>query len=105
MTRESLLKIRLSFGGDRPYYQKGSQEIKTNEQGEFNIPAQKPNRINITVVAKGWMPQLRNIDLSKPTSPQKFELTKGKKPHLKFVDSKEMPVHKVCVGLKKWRRP
>jgi len=44
----------LVIWGDRPYWQKGSQEIKTNEQGEFNIPAQKPAPLNLTVVAKGW---------------------------------------------------
>ena len=97
------VKDALVIWGDRPYWQQGSQEIKTNEQGEFEMPAQKPEPINVTIVAKGWMPQLRKIDLSKPAAPQKFKLTRGKKLHLRFVDAEGKPVPRVYVGLKKWR--
>ena len=97
------VKDALVVWGDRPYSELGSQEIKTNSDGKFKMPALKSEPINVTIVAKGWMPQLRKIDLSQPIKEQTFKLTKGKKLHLKFVDPNGKPIPKVYVSLKKWR--
>ncbi len=94
----------LVIWGDRPYWEKGSQEIKTNSDGEFHIPAQSKSKpLNVTVVAQGWMPQLRKFNLAKEGLEANFSMAKGKKLHLKFVDANGDPVPKVRVGLKKWR--
>lgn len=93
----------LVIWGDHPYMQQGSQEIKTGAAGEFKLPAQPAEPLNITVVAKGWMPQMQKVDLANFQGPLKFELTKGKKIHLKFVDTEGNPVPGIYVSLMSWR--
>lgn len=89
--------------GDRPYWEQGSQELKTDSQGNFELPALESKPIRLTVVAKGWMPQLKQIDLASPNSKVKFEMAKGRKLHLRFVDPEGNAVPNVSVSLKKWR--
>ncbi len=90
--------------GDRPYWQQGSQETKTNAKGEFKTQAQPEGEIRLTVVAEHWMPQTRKIKLVKSAdNSQKFELQPGKKLHLKFIDQHGDPVPRTYVSIDQWR--
>lgn len=89
--------------GDRPYWEEGSQEITSSDDGLFQLPAQPEGKKNITVVAKGWMPEIRNVDFQPNMQPVDFQLKPGKKLHLKFVDSDGKPVPNVYVQIQTWR--
>ncbi|MEM9825815.1 MAG: carboxypeptidase regulatory-like domain-containing protein [Planctomycetota bacterium] len=89
--------------GDQPYRQRGSQEVELRADGTFDIPAQAPEPIRVTVVAPGWMPMERMVDLSDgKASVEDFQLKPGKTIHLRFVDASEQPLDDVYVGIESW---
>lgn len=92
----------LVIWGNRPYWQTGSQEIEISESGEFLIPPQPEGSVRITVVAPGWMPTDRVIELSEKVATQDFSLQRGKKLRLKFVDHKGSPIPNVSVRISEW---
>ena len=44
--------------------------------------------MRVTVVAQGWMPELRIVDIQPDMQPEDFQLRPGKTLRIKFVDSK-----------------
>ena len=89
--------------GDRPYSEHGSQETRTDEQGEYTIPQRKPGKIRLTVVAKNWMPQSLIVDAMEGLLPVDFQLQAGRKLHVKVIDPNGKPIPKAYVSLQKWR--
>ncbi|MGH7140522.1 MAG: carboxypeptidase-like regulatory domain-containing protein, partial [Pirellulales bacterium] len=89
--------------GDQPYQQEGSQEVRTGVDGVYRFPPLPPGRMTVTVVAEGWMPQLRKIDITPENRPVDFQLPRGKTLRLQFVDGAGKPIPKVFVQLAKWR--
>lgn len=89
--------------GDRPYFQEGSQEVRTDQGGGYRFPPLPPGAMTVTVVAEGWAPQLRKIDIKPENPPVNFELTRGKTLRLRFVDRAGTPIPKVGIGIAKWR--
>src|SRR5487761_1405848 len=64
--------------GDGPYQQEGSQEVRTGEDGTYRFPPLPPSLMRVTVVAQGWMPQLRKIEITPENKPVDFQLEPGK---------------------------
>ena len=89
--------------GDHPYWELGSQEVRTGEDGVYRLPPLPPGVRTVTVVARGWMPQLRKVDVRPAMGPANFRLEPGKELRLRFVDGSGATVPGVSVQVEKWR--
>ena len=88
--------------GDRPYWEEGSQEVRTNEQGVYRFPPLPPGPTHLTVVAQGWMPDRTKIEITPGLPPVNFALRQGKKLRIRFVDKWGAAVSRVGVAIGKW---
>ncbi len=89
--------------GDDPYFEVGSQEVKTDEDGRYQFPPLPAGPLNITVIAQGWMPALRKVAIGPEMKPFDFRLKPGKDLLVRFVDRAGKPIPGVYVGIDKWR--
>jgi hypothetical protein len=89
--------------GDDPYLQTGSQEVRTDKQGVYRFPPLPPGPMTVTVVAQGWAPDLKKIDITPENPPADFQLKPGKRILIRFVDRSGSPVPEVYVGIEGWR--
>ena len=97
------VKNAVIIRGDRPYWDEGSQEVRTDDQGRYKFPPLPPGPLRITVAAKGWMPQMRKIEVAPSMPPVDFKLQHGKKLRIKFVDAAGKPIPKAGVSISNWR--
>ena len=49
--------------GDDPYLEVGSQEVRTDEHGRYQFPPLPAGSVTVTVIAQGWMPALRKVEV------------------------------------------
>jgi protocatechuate 3,4-dioxygenase beta subunit len=89
--------------GDRPYWEQGSQEVRTDEQGVYRFPPLPPGPVHVTVVAPGWMPDRIKVEIGSSLAPVNFALKPGKKLRIRFVDKAGAAVSRVGVFIRKWR--
>jgi len=89
--------------GDRPYWEVGSQEVRTDEQGRYRLPPLPAGKVTLTAIAQGWMPALTKVDIRQGMDPVDFHLRRGKELRLRLVDLAGKPVPGVDVQIKKWR--
>ncbi len=89
--------------GDNPYEQDGSQEVRTNAEGVYQLQPLSSGRMNITVVSPGWSPESRAIKILASGSLENFQLKKGKSLRIRFIDEDGSPVPNVGVGIREWR--
>jgi beta-lactamase regulating signal transducer with metallopeptidase domain/thiol-disulfide isomerase/thioredoxin/uncharacterized GH25 family protein len=97
------IKDAVVIWGDRPYWQEGSQEVRTDEKGQYRFPPLPLGPIPITVVAKGWMPERTKVQITSQALPVNFRLRPGKKLRIRFVDPSGAAVPRVGVGISKWK--
>jgi thiol-disulfide isomerase/thioredoxin len=94
----------LAIWGDQPYWEhRPQQEVRADEHGVFRFPPLPPGPMRITVVAKGWMPEMRNIEISKGTPAVGFRLKPGKILRIRFVDPSGAPVSRLLMQIHSWR--
>ncbi len=94
--------------GDDPYSQTGShqehrQEVRTDARGVYRLPPLPPLTLTLTVIAEGWAPDLRKIDLTANDHKVDFRLKPGKKLRIRFVDDAGKPIPGVFVQIRRWR--
>ncbi len=89
--------------GERPYWDVGSQEVLTDAQGVYRLPPLPRGPLTITVVAQGWMPWQKKVDLQPGMKPVDFPLLPGKEVRIRVVDRLGKPISAVHVGIAKWR--
>lgn len=92
----------LVIRGDRPYWDEGSQEVRTDADGRYQLPSLPPDPMHLTVVAEGWMPEWRAIQISASLPPLDFNLQPGKKLRIRFVDEAGNAVPRVSVAIQEW---
>jgi beta-lactamase regulating signal transducer with metallopeptidase domain/thiol-disulfide isomerase/thioredoxin/protocatechuate 3,4-dioxygenase beta subunit len=97
------VKDAVVIRGDRPYWNEGSQEVRTNEQGVYRFLPQPLGPTHLTVVAQGWMPDRTKIEITSRLSPVNFALKQGKKLRIRFVDKAGAAVSRVGVSISKWQ--
>ena len=98
------IKDALVIWGDNPYSQRGSQETKSNEKGEYRFPTMKPgSSTRVTVLAPGFEPQTRVVKIRKDMPATDFSLKPGKKLQIQFVDESGNPIPNVYVSIESWR--
>jgi beta-lactamase regulating signal transducer with metallopeptidase domain/protocatechuate 3,4-dioxygenase beta subunit/thiol-disulfide isomerase/thioredoxin len=89
--------------GDHPYWEEGSQEVRTDEHGRYRLPPLPPGTITVTAIATGWMPALTRAEIKKGMEPVDFRLLPGKELRLRIVDQAGKPIPGVEVGISRWR--
>lgn len=89
--------------GDDPYAQMTDTAVVTNAQGTCRLPSFGEGPLRVTVVAPGWMPDSRMVDLRKQKKPLEVHLKPGRKLRLHFVDDSGAPVPGVGAWVAKWR--
>jgi hypothetical protein len=89
--------------GDDPYLERAADEVYTDEKGVYRFPPLPPAPLNVTVMAEGWMPELRKIEIVEDNPPVDFQLNPGRKLRIKFVDEEGKPIPEVGIGIAGWR--
>jgi beta-lactamase regulating signal transducer with metallopeptidase domain/uncharacterized GH25 family protein/thiol-disulfide isomerase/thioredoxin len=89
--------------GDTPYWQKSVPPRVADAEGHFQFPVMPNGPQRITVLAKGWMPDSRMIEIGPGMQPANFQLKPGKKLRIRFVDRDGKPVPNVSVTIAEWR--
>lgn len=97
------VKDSVVIWGDRPYWQEGSQEVRTDDEGYYRFEPLPSGPMRITVVARDWMPQIKKIEIGPALRAADFQLQPGRTIRIKCVDSAGTPVPKVAVRIDKWR--
>jgi hypothetical protein len=98
------VKDAVVIWGDDPYYQhRPQQEVLTDKDGVYRFPPLPARALLITVVAKDWMPALREVSIQPEITPVDFQLKRGKTMRIKFVDTSGAPVAQVGVSIAGWR--
>ncbi|MFZ1006402.1 MAG: carboxypeptidase-like regulatory domain-containing protein [Candidatus Sulfotelmatobacter sp.] len=90
--------------GDDPYFEhRPQQEVLTDADGLYRLPPLPMGPVRVTVVAQGWMPELRIVNIEGGMKDENFELHAGKKLRIRFVDSQGTPVPNVGVTIGGWQ--
>lgn len=88
--------------GDDPYFQWRQQEVRTDESGNYRLPARRSGPLLLTIIAKGWAPVQRAITVSPATLSADFELRKGRTTRILFSDESGAPIPAVFVHIDRW---
>jgi Carboxypeptidase regulatory-like domain len=79
------------------------RQVHTDHDGNFRLPALRPKDLSLTIIAAGWAPQVRRINVRKGLSSQDFRLEQGNVLQLRIVDVSGKPVAKAVVTVEKWK--
>lgn len=88
--------------GEDPYFERGSQEVRTDANGVYHLPPLPRGPLTITVIAPGWMPMQKKIDLQPGSMPVDFPLEPGKELRIRFVDRLGQRIPGVGVMIAEW---
>jgi thiol-disulfide isomerase/thioredoxin len=89
--------------GNDPYSSIRDTAVVTDESGSCRLPGFGEGPMRVTVVAKGWMPDSRMVQLKRQMDPLEFHLKPGRKLRVRFVDGSGAAVPEVGAWVKKWR--
>jgi uncharacterized GH25 family protein len=97
------IKDALIILGDDPYWARTPRKFPTDADGRFRLPASAPQETTLTVMAPGWAPQLRRVQLRDGLPPQDFRMAPGKPIRLRIVDAAGKPVPPAYVSILGWK--
>lgn len=86
------IKGAFVFHGEAPAMPSPMEDTWTDVAGRFQLPAVEPGQATITVVAPGWAPQLRRMNLQADPPSQDYRLQRGKPVRLRIVDAAGTPI-------------
>jgi hypothetical protein len=89
--------------GDDPYLQEGSQEVLTNDAGVYRLPPLPAGPLPVTVVARGWAPERRVVEVARGLGAVDVPLRPGRTVRLRLVDTTGKPVPRGYVSIAVWR--
>jgi RNA polymerase sigma factor (sigma-70 family) len=78
------------------------RETMTDADGRFRLPAQSPEVTTLAVIAAGWAPQQRRVNLQGGLPPQEFRLEPGRSIRLRIVDTSGRPIPDPFVYVREW---
>ncbi len=88
-----------------PYFATGVNEAPIQSDGTFQLPNLAPGKYPITVLAPGFAPEQREVDLSHGTQSCDFQLAPGNPIRIEIVDSAGNPIPNATVWFEQdgWR--
>lgn len=91
--------------GDKPRTTLGSQEVLADAHGKFQLPPLPPGPMKVTVIAPGWSPAQRTVEIGRPDNGSiRFNLEPGKRLRIRITDAAGKPIPDVRVDVTGWRR-
>ena len=97
------VKDAVVIHGEDPYAMNARMDFLTDADGRFRLPALVPHGTTLTVIAPGWAPQERPLDVRPGLAPQEIRLAAGKPIRLRIVDGAGKPLPKAYVGVDEWQ--
>lgn len=88
---------------DGPFNAPGVNETQIDEQGRYETLKLKPGEYPVTVVAPGYAPDQRKVQVSQSLPDVDFQLKPGHPIRLEFVDQSGNPVPEVQIRIGRWR--
>lgn len=85
-----------------PYGVRRGLQVLSDVEGKYQVPALKPGTYPITVIVEGFMPQLREVELTTGSRQEDFKLGSGKSLKVKVVNDQGQPV-RAHFSLDSWR--
>ena len=89
--------------GNDPYFASTPREFPIEADGRFRLPAMPAGERILTVLAPGWAPQQRRVDLKAGMPSADFTMQPGKPIQLRFVDAQGKAIPAVTVQIESWR--
>lgn len=90
--------------GNDPYFEWGSQEVRTGADGAYRLPPQPEGPLAVTVIAEGWSPDQQKIDLAPGSLTADFKLKRGGLTRIHFIDDSGASIPEVSVTIQPgWR--
>ena len=88
-----------------PYFATGVNEAEIQSDGSFQLPNLEPGRYPITVLAPGFAPEQREVELSHGAATCDFKLELGNPIRIEIVDTRGNPVPNATVSFVRdgWR--
>jgi beta-lactamase regulating signal transducer with metallopeptidase domain/thiol-disulfide isomerase/thioredoxin len=96
------VKHAILLSGDDPYLGGAAPPVVSDDQGQFQFPTLAAGTVRLTVIAKGWMPETRQIQLAPGMGATDLHLKPGKKLRIRFVDRDGEPIPRVGVSIERW---
>ena len=93
----------LVIWGDAPYQNSNVQETFADDAGRYRFPPLAAGRTLMTVVAEGYAPALKELQLVATPQVEDVQLQPGRTITLHFVDALGKPVPKILVNIGGWR--
>ena len=81
----------------------GTKVTRTNLNGVYRSNPLPVGKVYVMVIARNWMPETREVELTKDASAVDFQMKPGKHLRLRFVDNRGKPVSNVSVRPRRWR--
>jgi RNA polymerase sigma factor (sigma-70 family) len=78
-------------------------DCRTDDNGLYRLPALAPEVTTLTVLAPGWAPQLRRINIEAGLPSQEFRMEPGKPIRLRIVDGRGKPLPAASVIPLEWK--
>ncbi|MBN2218468.1 MAG: carboxypeptidase regulatory-like domain-containing protein, partial [Pirellulales bacterium] len=97
------IKDAIVVEGDNPYDSHNPRKFPTDADGRFRLPALSPRETTLTVIAAGFAPQLRKVNLEADMPPQDFRMARGKPVELRLVDAQGKPFPEINVNIIEWK--
>src|SRR5581483_7982523 len=97
------IKDAIVIHGDDPYGSRTTCKFATDADGRFRLPALPAGPQSLTVIAPGFAPQLRKVELKPDLPEQDFRMAAGKPVRLRIVDADGKPIPKASVWLHEWK--
>jgi RNA polymerase sigma factor (sigma-70 family) len=88
--------------GDDPYFASTRSEFLTDADGRFRLPALGSGKVALTIVAPGWAPQDRMVDVRPGLPEQDFRMARGRPIRLRFVDPGGKPLPQAYISIRRW---
>lgn len=88
---------------DRPYWHQGVDETKIQSDGRFESAVLPAGKYPVTIIAPGFAPVLKEIELSDELQDLHFRLEMGKTITIKVQDGDGNPVPNPWIGIRGWR--
>ena len=97
------IKDAIIIHGDKHYATHKPVMFATDADGRYNLPPLESGKTSLTVIAPGFAPQYRTVELKSGLPSQDFRVGAGKPIRLRIVDAAGKPVPKAYVTLMKWK--
>ena len=82
-----------------PYFAEGDNEVQIRSDGTYELPSLEPGKYPITVLAPGFAPEQRKVEISQGSPRCDFQLEAGNPIRIEIVDSKGKPIPNALVAL------